>query len=300
MAQTISIGTTQHIDFLKAKLGRELKKFKRNGMKIELEERPAGKFTFLAFRITDQESTGYSREATHIVRQHLADIISENIISYWEDSLLQDIIRDNYYYFGEEEKKVIYNYALRHMNRDGNECRNTLYWLNRKSKILHKVLDFMHQSNRIIIDGFIKFRLKEYTNELRDAADKAVDDFLMEREYREFVNLLKYFVDIQEPKVEVLHVLIRGNGTFKLYDNNLQPIRSDYLEGYLTDLADNEINYEDLLISALITIAPGTIILHYKKENGLCATLDTIKNVFYGRVSECKGCSLCLSTLRLN
>ena len=50
------------------------------------------------------------------------------------------------------------------------------------------------------------------------------------------------------------------------------------MEGYIIDFVDNEINYEDLLISALITIAPKEITLHYKHKT-LRTPLDTIKNV---------------------
>ncbi|NLI13892.1 putative sporulation protein YtxC [Pelotomaculum propionicicum] len=294
MAQTISIGATQHIDLLKAKLGRELKLFNTDGLKVELEESPAGKFTFLAFSVSNCGPHRISQEEVQSVFKHyLADIISDIILTHWEDILLKDIIRENYYYFNEEEKKLIYDYALRHINREGQESGPTIYWANRKSRILHKLIDFLHYNNRIIIEGFIRFRLKEYVSELKEAADKAVDDFLIEREYQEFVQLLKYFVEIQEPKVEVVHVLIRGNGVFRLYDGNMQPIRSDYMEGFMIDLSDNEINYEDLLISALITIAPREITLHCKSSNGMSTTLDTIRNVFTGRVKECTGCPMC-------
>lgn len=294
MAQTISIGSTQLIDLLKAKLGREIKLFNEDGFQVDLEESPAGKFTFLAFRVSDSGSSGSTlEEAQNIFKHYLADTISDIILNHWEDILLKEIIKENYYYFGEDEKNLIYNYALQHINRDGQNSRDTLYWLSRKSRILQKLLDFLRYNNRIIIEGFIRFRLKEYICELREAADKAVDDFLIEREYREFVQLLKYFVDIQDSKIEAVHVLIRGGGVFKLYDGNMQPVRSDYLEGYIIDLADNEINYEDLLISALITIAPKEITLHYKNNNSMTATLDTIKNVFTGRIKECTGCELC-------
>jgi putative sporulation protein YtxC len=296
MAQTISIGSTQLIDLLKAKLGRELKLFNEDGFKVDLEENPAGKFTFLAFRVSDSDSSGSTlEEAQNIFKHYLADTISDIILNHWEDILLKDIIKENYYYFGEDEKDLIYNYALQHINRDGQNSRDTLYWLSRKSKILQKLLDFLRHNNRIIIEGFIRFRLKEYIGELREAADKAVDDFLIEREYKEFVQLLKYFVDIQESKIDTVHVLIRGSGVFKLYDGSMQPVKSDYLEGFIIDLADNEINYEDLLISALITIAPKEITLHYKNKGSMSSTLDTIKNVFTGRIKECTGCRLCTS-----
>lgn len=300
MAQIISIGTTQHIELLKAKLGRELKLFEGDGIKVDLEESPAGKFTFLACCVTEHGDCSYTQEDARVIFEHyIADIISDIILSHWEDILLKEIIRENYYYFGDEEKDLIYNYALRHINQEGEDSRNAIYWLSRKSKILQKLLEFLRHSNRIIIDGFIRFRLKEYMNELRDVTDKAVDDFLIEREYGEFIQLLKYFVEIQEPRVEVVHVQIMAGGIFKLFDDKQQPIRSDYLEGFIIDLVDNEINYEDLLISALITIAPKRITLHYKNDGSQSATLDTIKNVFTGRVSECKGCSLCASFLKI-
>lgn len=293
MAQVISIGATQHIELLKAKLGQEFRLFEGDGLKVQLEESPAGKFTFLSCRVADYGSCTYSEEDTQVIFKHyLADIISDLILNQWENILLRDIIRENYYYFGEEEKRLIYDYALRHINREGEGSQNTFYWLSRKSRILQKLMEFLHTNNRIIIDGFIRFRLKEYIGELRDAADRAVDDFLMEREYREFIQLLKYFVEYQEPKVELVHVLIKAGGVFKLFDEKKEPIKSEYLEGFIIDLVDSEINYEDLLVSALITIAPRSITLHYKHE-GYSATLETIKNVFTGRVSECTGCSLC-------
>ncbi|MDD4334363.1 MAG: putative sporulation protein YtxC [Desulfotomaculaceae bacterium] len=297
MAQTISIGSTQLIGLLKAKMGRELKIFKDDGFKIDLEESPAGQFTFLAFRVSESgASESTLEEAQSIFKNYLADSISDIILNHWEDILLKDIIKENYYYFGEDEKDLIYHYALQHINRDGQNPSDTLYWLRRKSRILQKLLDFLRNNNRIVIEGFIRFRLKEYIGELKEAADRAVDDFLIEREYGEFIQLLKYFVDIQESKMDSVHVLIKGDGVFKLYDDSMQPVRNDYLEGYIIDLADNEINYEDLLISALITIAPNEITLHYKNKNRLCVPLDMIKNVFTGRVKECKGCKLCAST----
>ncbi|MBP7332361.1 MAG: YtxC-like family protein [Firmicutes bacterium ADurb.Bin373] len=297
MAQTISIGSTRLVDLLKAKLGRELRLLKDGGFQVDLEESPAGQFTFLAFRVTDNGASGSTlEEAQNIFKHFLADSISDIILNHWENILLKDIIKENYYYFAEDEKDLIYSYALQHINRDGQNSRDTLYWLRRKGRILQKLLDFLHNNNRIVIEGFIRFRLKEYIGELKEAADRAVDDFLIEREYREFVQLLKYFVDIQESKIDTVHVLINDDGVFKLFDDHMQPVRSDYMEGYIIDFVDNEINYEDLLISALITIAPKEITLHYKHKNNLRTPLDTIKNVFTGRVKECRGCRLCAST----
>ncbi len=201
MAQTISIGSTQHIDLFKAKLGRQLKLCEGDGLKIYLEESPAGKYTFLFCRIADDKGKRAGEDVQSLFKYYLADVISDIILNHWEDPLLKEIIRENYYYFGEEERDIIFQYALRHINREGKDSQNTVYWLGRKNRIIQKILDYLDANNWINIDGFIRFRLKDYIGELRDAAEKAVDEFLMEREYREFIQLLKYFVEVQEPRL---------------------------------------------------------------------------------------------------
>lgn len=293
VAQIISIGSTQHIDLFKAKLGHQLKLCEGDEVKIYLEENPAGKFTFLSCSVADYGKCRCAGEDTQMLFKHyLADVISDVILNHWEDLLLREIIRENYYYFGDEEKSIIFQYSLRHINREEKDFQNTIYWLGRKNRIIQKIMDYLNVNNRINIDGFIRFRLKEYIGELRDATEKAVDEFLMEREYREFIQLLKYFVEVQEPRIDLVHVLIDGS-FFKLLDEQMQPVKNEYLEGFIVNMVDSEINYEDLLISALISIAPKKVTLHYKSQESNSATLETIKSVFEGRVGKCRGCSFC-------
>lgn len=60
-----------------------------------------------------------------------------------------------------------------------------------------------------------------------------------------------------------------------------------------TDDADN-LNYEDLVVSALITIAPRNIMVHTSDRLSDKEVLETIKSVFEGRVVVCEGCELCI------
>ena len=82
MAQTISIGSTQHMDLFKAKLGRQLKLCEEDGLKIYLEESPAGKFTFLSCRIADCDAGGVGRTSEPF-KYYLADVISDIILNHW-------------------------------------------------------------------------------------------------------------------------------------------------------------------------------------------------------------------------
>lgn len=295
MVQGISIGATRNVDAIRDKLWRELNLLEREGFKVNLEENPVGKFTFLSCKVSDYALKRFKQEdASAIIKHYVANALSELILAQWEKQLLNDIIRENYYYFNEEERNTIYSYALGYVNHcDPGFTEGSLYQIKRKSKILQKMLEFFRNNNDINIEGFIRFRLKDYITELQEAADRAVDDFLMEREYKEFIQLLRYFVEIQDPRTDVAHVVIKPNGVFKLYDSQYKVINSDYLEGFIVDLIDSEINYEDLLISALITIAPKEIVFHPGKGECPRNTIETIKNVFSHRVKECPGCQLC-------
>lgn len=301
MVDMISIGTAAHIDLLKSRLDTEFGLLANDGMIIDCEEKPKGGYVFLGYNVADYGNAGYSAKDTdRIFKHYIADVVSDIIINRWENNLINNIIQENYYYFNTEEMKTIYEYTLQKLDHlDDSPGDKVLYRLSRKSLVLQKLMEYLHNNSQIIIEGFIRFRLKEYIQELRLAVDKAVDDFMLEREYKEFIRLLKYFVDIQEPRVEKVHVLMKSSGFFKLLDGQNNNINNEYLEGFIFDLVDSEINHEDLLISALITIAPNNIVLHFKESTKFSHMLETIKNVFGDKVQQCSGCNLCKNTKNL-
>jgi putative sporulation protein YtxC len=154
-------------------------------------------------------------------------------------------------------------------------------------------MDYFDNSNNIILDGFVNFRLKEYIKDLEEVVDKAVDDFLMDREYREFIRLLRYFVDIQEPKIDTVHVIVSYDNHYTLLDGSKNEITNECIQEYVNEISEGEINYDDLLVSSLITFAPRKIVIHSSGQFRNKELLETIKNVFAGRVVLCQGCEIC-------
>lgn len=290
----ISIGAASYIDLIKTRLASELKELERRGLRFNIQESPAGKYVFLSCSVSGRGSGIYSDEDALVLFKHyLADVLSELIMGKWQKSMLVDIIRENYYYFGEEERRAIFQNALNYLEDYDSGDQESVLKMRKKRVILAKLTEFLSTCNQIVIEGFIRFRLKEYIKELQEAADKAVDDFLMDREYKEFIQLLKYFVDIQDSRTDLVNVVMKPNGVFKLFDGQHRVINSAYLEGFIMDLIDSEINYEDLLISALITIAPREIVFHTGRAEVPPTTLETINNIFTQRVNMCRGCDLC-------
>lgn len=297
MCASFTIGATRNIDMLKSKLDTEFALLENDGIKISSEIKPQGEFTFLDYNLADFGHANYTAEETRtIFRHYIANAIADTILNNWEKTLLQDIIKENFYYFTADEQRIIFDFALQHLNHSDEQSDDAvIYYLGRKSNILQKILDYLYGSSHITIEGFIRFRLQDYIQELRVAAEKAADDFMLEREYKEFIRLLKYFVEIQEPRMEKVQVIIQPTGFFKLLDQHGKNISSDYLDGFIVELGDSEINYEDLLISALITIAPNEILLHFREHTKSLKTIDTIKSVFGNRIKYCSGCDLCLN-----
>lgn len=284
----ITIAAGEQVEELKERLNFEFQHLVREGVCVDVEIKTLGGLTFL--ECSFDEKVGSSPGVKRLYRHYIANAVSDVIVNKWEKILIQRFVDTHYRYFDDDERRVIEEYAVRkfHLPRS----RKLGVKISHKSRILNRLVEYLEKADEIVLDGFITFRLKDYLEELEDAVERAVDEFLMEREYREFIRLLKYFVDAQEPRTNQVNVLVNPSGTFQMVDDAHKPIDNEYLDNHLIEMADTEIDYEDLLVSALITIAPRQILIHaasLMEEN----TLDTLSRVFGNRLRTCPGCSLC-------
>jgi putative sporulation protein YtxC len=237
--------------------------------------------------------------ADHVI---MARIVAELIITDWEKILLSKMIDHQKDLFTPVERKQILERAERFLEltdgiagfgtseKAGSSKGNS----NRRNLIRQAVLEYLEANDELVIDGFLRFRLKHYLDQLSQAVDSAIDELMMEREYQEFIRLLRYFVEIQEPRANQVHVVMRPTGIFHIYDSHGHPVEHDYLNGFLLDVVETDLNYEDLLISALITIAPQQITIHLAEASQIGESVETIQEVFDGRVIVCPGCEHCL------
>lgn len=287
MENPISIGTNSVPDILNDKLKQELIFLQKEGLSLDIVMDNIGGFTFLDCLVPDK---GEDKENIGVIRSYIANCLAEVIVDEWEARIIRKVIRNNYYYYNEDEKKHILSKAREILNPVGFESYQRVQ---RKEKVMQKILEYLNLHKELILEGFINFRLKDYQEELEQIVNSAVDEFLLEKEYLEFIRLLKYFVDIQEPKIKQIKIIFRANGKFELLDVDNKPVEHECLQGLLLDLTENDINYDDLLISALITLAPEEVELHAEEGITPGDTIKTIENVFGKRVTKCKGCDIC-------
>ena len=160
----------------------------------------------------------------------------------------------------------------------------SVYCENKINKIVLKIKECLEEKNELNINGFITFRMKELKSDIEKIIDKIVEKYMVEKEYKEFIKLLKYFVDIQESKVEDINIIIHKDGGYNIVDQS----NNDLLNQFIEELNDCRLgvdaNIEDVIISGLITNAPKKIKIYNKKYCTNKEFIDTIVNIFGERV----------------
>lgn len=292
--QFLSIGVNERANDIVQSIKDELQVLNDNKVNFSIDEVNSDGSTSIICSIDeDKIYKGKSADSYNIMISHVSNVLAEHIIRQYEEKLITRIINSNYCYFNAIEKKEILNLSIRSIRNEDKDFFNSLFQIRRRNVIIRRLLDYFKGSNSLILDGFVNFRLKDYITDLEEIVDKAVDDFLMEREYKEFIRLLRYFVDIQEPKFEIIHIIVGFDNKYILLDERKREVTNECVQEFVNELSEGEINYDDLLVSTLITLAPKKITIHSNGQLRNKELMETIKNVFSGKVVICNGCEMC-------
>ncbi|REK54100.1 MAG: hypothetical protein C6W55_12765 [Thermobacillus sp.] len=161
----------------------------------------------------------------------------------------------------------------------------------RKRHIASELFAYLQERPSLHLEGYITFRLDKYWEELAESAEAAVDEFVMDRQYREFIGLLNEFVGLQQPKVSSVNLVLKADGSFALYDESFRPMDPGEGGRLTLELTDEELNVEDMVVSCLIAISPREITLHARDPE--LPVVRTIEAIFAERVTVCAGCRSC-------
>jgi putative sporulation protein YtxC len=262
----------------------------REKLPFQIMESQQGKRWIIKCQFRDNSPDAIEDEGMvqKIHHYYLANALAETILHHWEKDHVIQILKKRQY-LKQDNWQIILQKALDCLDKGSGQIGG--YRVNRKTILVTQILSYLDQNSVFNIEGFLRFRAQEYKNEVNKAVDYAIDEYVIEKEYLEFIQLLKHFVDSSRPRLEWLHVGMTPQGKFHLYNNEGVKVTHQFLEDYQLDNI-HELGYEDLLVSALIAVAPRQITLHIRYD-GYKDTLQTIRSVFGDRVCDCQGCSLC-------
>jgi putative sporulation protein YtxC len=293
----LTIGYIQPIEGFENRLKLEFDLLKEEGLQATLKKHHKGNAVYYYCYVDDEVllKENNFNESRKAYFSCVANALSDIIINYWEPKLIKRIIKDNYFYFNKAEQIKIYDFALNMLNYNELSGKHDLsYQIRRKALVLHKILEYLFKNSTIIIDGFVNFRLKDYIEQLEESVDKAIDEYLMDKEYREFIKLLRHFVDLQEPKRDVVNIVFHKT-QIVLIDEDCKYIENDTTIDLIAK-ENPEVNMDDIVVSTLINIAPRRIIIHGFSGKDKTEVVNTLYNIFEGRIDFCHNCDICIKS----
>lgn len=231
----------------------------------------------------------YKGENLNAFYDVICQAVTNIILHFYEERFLRHILDFNYFYFTTPEKKEIMKQCHLFLQDDQN-----LENIVRKEHIFLSTLHYVEEHKAMILDGFATFRLKNYIKILDYIVDTSVNHFLIEKEYNDFVELLRMYIQSkskEESKQKVVH-LIYHNGDSLLLDEEKNRIPMDYISNikYLSDITFSS---NDYALNTLLTLLPQKIIIHEIDTEDEFIT--TLKLIFDSRVHICKCCPICQS-----
>lgn len=181
--------------------------------------------------------------------------------------------------FTEEEADALATAAYLRMTAFGRRAGSVRQ---RERRWMERVLRSLLKENREInVDGFLHFRCQSFLADMDVAIRGATDEYLVSREYEQFLDILRYFLYTTPATPGTVYVLCRGDNTVAGFDDRLRPLDLGRMERIAMQAETHDLHPQDVLMSELITRAPEQLVICLPEtENAFAYTL---MRIFAGR-----------------
>ena len=213
-------------------------------------------------------------------------VLSSTIIKFYEKDIIKHIINSNYFYFTDIEQRKIFNIANDYIY-NGSIAESYI----RKDSIVISCIDYFSSHKSAILDGFVNFRINNYIKIIDYIVDMAVNKFVIDREYTEFIDLLKCYINSKDYGTNLVHLIYQNQESVlldeykKIIDLDDSVLNSKYL-------SDITFSSNDYTLNTLLTLLPKKIYIHLIDGNQ-DEFINTLKLVFDDRIYLCNDCNIC-------
>ena len=236
----------------------------------------------------------YKGNNTEFFYNKLATILSYLVIDYFESDIIKNILHSNYFYFNNIEFFDILNLCYENLCDD-----NEFSFENRQIILFDIFYNYIKSHHSIIISGFVNFRLSTYRKLLEDLIDFSVNEYIIEREYYEFISLLKLYINSQSSLTNIVHII---NLDYDIYllDEDLNIIDIDKNSLNAKYLSDVTFSNNDFILNTLLNLLPKKVFLHQVSNYSNLEFINTLKLIFDSRLKICADCNICNLYKNLN
>ncbi|MGL4345230.1 MAG: sporulation protein YtxC [Cellulosilyticaceae bacterium] len=143
------------------------------------------------------------------------------------------------------------------------------------------------------IDGWIRFRTKQYRTILKDLIEQVIYDYQIQKEYLEFIELLKETRKLHESSEGTLHLVILPNNQMYILDEHMKEVTQSYIHKYSNkELKEKGVTREDLIMNVFILGSPEKVVIHNRGEQTR-SFVETLEAIFQNEIIYCNGCEYC-------
>ncbi len=228
----------------------------------------------------------YTGPYTSIFEHRLCNILTNCILNFYEEKIIDRLINYNYFYFDFHEKTRIKEDCLVLLHEDNSD---DFYF--RKDTLWLCLYNYLHEYKTMVLQGFVNFRISSYVKSLDYAIDISVNKFIIEREYNEFIQLLKLYINSKPTSDRVIHLIYTNKTSILLDENkNVIPISDENFNAkYLSDISFSS---NDCALNTLLNILPKEIYLHliFEEDDEF---ISTLKLIFENKLHICTDCNIC-------
>lgn len=285
-----TIGVEKQAQELCDRLEEARGKLAEQGIRLVGEQGARGKYTFYTYRLVGSAEGQADSQSQQAVRG-LAEGVAEFITDVWERSELERLVVDDFYYYASDEVEYLADCAVKILaDLQGHDGRPLRF-----GHIVEQVSEQLTSGQELVVEGLLRFRMQPLYEDLHRVVEQAIDEYLMDLEYQEFVKLLRYFLDVQEPGLAMLHLVSVSERENRLFDGEGRPLTAEVMAGRLTsELRNGDVAAEDML-SVLVALAPERLLLHVVGEEETPPFVETVTKIFQDKAEVCAGCPLCES-----
>lgn len=257
---------------------------KEKAMSWETENDVSGK-AVIQLTVTESAKNTEAGKTVCTLAARLADYILEQC----EESVAGALADRRYSFAAPEDRARAERFWLSFLN--GEEAGDRLIRERRRELLRSTIEAYLLESPYLDLGGFIAFRLNEYKEMLQETIDISMEEYLLDQQYEEFIQLLQYFVHFQEPLTPLVHLIHHQGQDFSFFNQFFTPLHEAPAGLVVAKIADQDLEMEDKVVSTLISLSPDRILLHTLTPEA--TIISTIRKIFGDRVQVCLHCPQC-------
>lgn len=241
-----------------------------------------------SFKIYNNVILHYSGSNIDLFFDYICSILTDTVLFFYEPIILKNELEDNFFYFSHSEKNRILE-LCNDENSDNSELYEDKYF-----SIYNAFSKYLHDNHSLVLNGFINFRLYEYRNKLDYILNSCINRYLIEREYFEFISILKLYINSNTPHTENINLIYLKNKIILLDNQNKNIDIKSSNSIHAKFLSDITFSDNDYVLNYLLNSLPSHLTIHISEQQSISDDfINTLKLIFEDRISICTNCSLC-------